>query len=282
MLRKTVISLTLLALLGFACVSGAAEDPTLHQVYEAAQAGRLNEAQAMMDIVLRDHPNSAKAHFVEAELLARQGQLAKAGSELNTAERLAPGLPFEKPQAVDALRNRIASSANASRLSPAPQAPQTLRTEASSGIPWGMLLFGGGLIAAIIYFARAMGRRNASTFPTGMNSGYAPQGAAPGGAAQAYGAGGMAPPMGSSGAGIGSGIMGGLATGAALGAGMVAGEALMHHFTDGNRGSASAPPPVADSWDSPASNNMGGADFGVNDSSSWDDSSGGGGGDDWG
>lgn len=279
MLEKTVISLTLLALLGFANVSGAAEDPTLHQVYQAAQAGRLGEAQAMMAIVLRDHPNSAKAHFVEAELLARQGQLAKAGSELNTAERLAPGLPFEKPQAVDALRSRIASSPTAARP---PAAAQALRAEASNGIPWGMLLFGGGLIAAIVYFARAMSRRNTGVFPAAMNSGYAPQGGGTGGAAQAYGAGGMAPPMGSSGAGIGSGIMGGLATGAALGAGMVAGEALMHHFTDGNRGSVSAPPPLADSWDSPANNDLGGADFGVADSSSWDDSSGGGGGgDDW-
>ncbi len=277
MLEKTVISLSLLALLGFASVTGAAEDPTLHQVYEAAQSGRLNEAQAMMAIVLRDHPNSAKAHFVEAELLARQGQLAKAGSELNTAERLAPGLPFEKPQAVDALRKRIESPPAASRLSAAPQVP---RAEASGGIPWGLLLFGGALIAAIFYFASAMRRRNGSAFPAGMNPAYAPQGGAPGAAAQPYGPGGMAPPMGGSGAGIGSGIMGGLATGAALGAGMVAGEALMHHFTDGNRGSVSAPPPLADSWDSPVNNDLGGADFGVADGSSWDDSSGGGG-DDW-
>lgn len=275
MLGKTVISLMLLASVSFATVSIAAEDPTLHQVYEAAQAGRLNEAQGMMDKVLRDHPNSAKAHFVEAELLAKQGQLASAGSELNTAERLAPGLPFAKPQAVESLKNRIASSRSAAQLPPAVHA---IRAEASSGIPWGMLLFGLGLIAAAVYFAHSVSRRNATYIPAGP--GFAPQGNAPG----AYGAGGIAPPMGPSGAGgIGSGIMGGLATGAALGVGMVAGEALMHHFTDGNRSGASAPPPVADSWDSSA-DNMGGSDFGVADSSSWDDSSsggGGGGGDDW-
>lgn len=274
MLGKTVISLMLLASLGFADVSSAAEDPTLHQVYEAAQAGRLNEAQGMMDKVLRDHPNSAKAHFVEAELLAKQGQLTSAGSELNTAERLAPGLSFAKPQAVENLKNRIASSHTAAQLPPSSQA---IRTEASSGIPWGMLLLGVGLIAAIAYFARSMGRRNATYIPAGNSPGYAPQGngSGPG----AYGAGGMATPLGPSSAGIGSGIMGGLATGAALGAGMVAGEALMHHFTDGNRSGVSAPPPVAETWDSSA-NNMGGSDFGVADSASWDDSSGGGG-DDW-
>ncbi len=278
MFGKSVISLMLLALLGFAGMARAAEDPTLHQVYEAAQAGRLDEAQAMMDKVLRDHPNSGKAHFVEAELLAKRGQLTSARSELNTAERLAPGLPFAKPQAVETLRSRLASSSGPARMPPAPQA---IRGEASGGSPWGMLLFGGGLIAAIIYFARSMSRRNAATVQPGMSPGYAPQGAGPGAAAQAWGpgAGGMAPPMGSSAPGIGSGIMGGLATGAALGVGMVAGEALMHRLTDGNRTAASAPPPVADAWNSSA-DNLGGADFGVADSSSWDDSSGGGG-DDW-
>ncbi len=273
MLGKAVISLILLASASFASVSVAAEDPTLHQVYEAAQAGRFNEAQAMMDKVLRDHPNSAKAHFVEAELLAKQGQVTGARSELAIAERLAPGLPFAKPQAVENLRNRIASSPGASQLSPSARA---VEAAPSTGLPWGMLLLGGGLIAAIVYFARSMGRRNATYIPAG--AGYAPPGTAPG----AYGAGGMVPPVGPSGAGIGSGIMGGLATGAALGAGMVAGEALMHHFTDGNRTAAGAPPPVADSWGSSnsPSNDMGGADFGVSDGGSWDDSSGGGG-DDW-
>lgn len=280
MLGKAVITLMLLASAGFANVSGAAEDPTLHQVYEAAQAGRLNEAQAMMDKVLRDHPNSAKAHFVEAELFAKQGQISSARSELNTAEHLAPGLPFAKPQAVDNLRNRIASSPSAAPLS---SSATTLRAEASSGVPWGMLLLGGGLIAAVVYFARSMSRRNATYIPAGTGSGYAGPGYGPqGNVPTPYGPGGMAPPMGPSGGGIGSGIMGGLATGAALGAGMVAGEALMHHFTDGNRTAAGTPPPVADAWSSSnaAPNDMGGSDFGVADSSSWDDSSGGGG-DDW-
>ena len=69
----------------------AATDPTMHQVYQAAEAGRFSEAQGMMDQVLRDHPNSAKAHFVEAELLAKQGRLADAAAELGSAQRLAPG-----------------------------------------------------------------------------------------------------------------------------------------------------------------------------------------------
>ncbi|HUW39049.1 MAG TPA: tetratricopeptide repeat protein [Rhodocyclaceae bacterium] len=265
MIAKAILTVLLLASAGFASLSAAAADPTMHQVYEAAQAGRMAEAQGMMDQVLRDHPNSAKAHFVEAELLAQQGRVAGAAAELATAERLAPGLPFAKPQAVQNLKTRIAG--------PQRLAPAGVRPAAAPGIPWGLLIAGLALIAAIVFFARSMGRRNAGYIP-------AANGAYPGGPVQAYGPGGVAPmgPIGPAGGGIGSGIMGGLATGAALGAGMVAGEALMHHFTDGNRPGVA--PSVADSWDAPP-NDMGGADFGVSDSGSWDDGSGGGGGDDW-
>ncbi len=86
---------------------------------------------------------------------------------------------------------------------------------------------------------------------------------------------------------MGSGILGGLATGAAVGAGMVAGEELMHHFTDGGRSESGMP--IRDAQAMPP-DNMGGADFGVRDGGSWDDSSSssswdtgssGGGGDDW-
>ena len=255
MIRKFFLTLLLLASAGLAL---AAADPTMHQVYEAAQAGRMAEAQGMMDQVLRDHPNSAKAHFVEAELLAKQGRMANAAAELANAERLAPGLPFAKPEAVSNLRARIAGS-------PRPAG----RTPAATGTPWGLMLIGLGLIAAILFFIRSMSRRNAGYLPA-ANAAY------PGGPMQAYGPGGVAGPVGPAGGGIGSGIMGGLATGAALGAGMVAGEALMHHFVDGNQ--AGGAPQVADSWDA-VPNDMGGADFGVSDSGSWDDGSGGGGGD---
>jgi hypothetical protein len=46
--------------------SALAADPTLDQVYEAVHAGQLDQAQRMMAEVLRDHPNSARAHYVEA------------------------------------------------------------------------------------------------------------------------------------------------------------------------------------------------------------------------
>jgi hypothetical protein len=89
---------------------------------------------------------------------------------------------------------------------------------------------------------------------------------------------------------MGSQILGGLATGAALGAGVVAGEELVHHFTDGNRGSQGMGGGFANndnytpfqSIPDTSSDDMGGSDFGISDpGSSWDDNSGGGGGGDW-
>ena len=87
--------------------------------------------------------------------------------------------------------------------------------------------------------------------------------------------------------GMGSGIMGNLATGAALGAGVVAGEALMHHFIDGDKNNVIPEPPHHDTspWNAPSNisenDDMGGTDFGIADASSWDDDGASDGGDDW-
>ena len=268
-LQSTLFSIALLFSVG-AMTASAAEDPTMQQVYDTAKAGNLDQAQAMMQKVLQDHPESGKAHFVEAELLAKQGRYASAEAELNNADRLAPGLPFAKPEAVENLR-RIISGAkqHPMKQSATGYAPQP----ASSGSPFGMILVVVLLIAFIVFAVKFMANRNPQ--PVYMQNGAMPgtpgYSGMPG---QPYG--GMPGPMMGGGGGIGSGIVGGLVTGAALGAGMVAGEELMHHFTDGNGR------PVRDDRDDyvPPQNDMGGNDFGISDSSSWDSGGGGGGGGD--
>ncbi|MES2069482.1 MAG: tetratricopeptide repeat protein [Pseudomonadota bacterium] len=260
----------------------AADEPTLHQVYQAAEAGKLNEAQDMMHKVLREHPNSAKAHFVEAELLAKQGRFANAETELANAERLAPGLPFAKPVAVQELKTLLA----ASHAPQGRQQSQVYSTAAagdaggtSPGLPWGMIILGAGAIALVVYFVR---RSNAS------QAGYAAGSGRYGSVnpmQQGYGTSAYPQQPGvPAGGGLGSGIMGGLATGAAVGAGIVAGEALMHHFTDSDRRERSSQPYLNDNsapLDLTRNDDMGGNDFGVTDSSSWDDAGGGGGSNDW-
>lgn len=270
----------------------AQSEPTLKQVYDEAQAGRVEQAQVMMQQVLVAHPGSAKAHFVQAELFARQGKLAPSREALATAEKLAPGLPFAKAEAVTALRAQLsaksspppANNAVRANAAPAPAAP-------ASPFPWGLALaLGGGAIALIIFLQRKkepavmampqgayanpapmhgglsgqQGFGAANNMPNGMNPAYGQP---------AYGQPGYGQPQGN---GMGGRIMGGLATGLAVGAGVMAaqaiGKSLMGNDTpQGHAGDNLANnngyAPVA------ANNDMGGQNFGLNDASSWDDNS---------
>ncbi len=272
----------------------AADEPTLNQVYATAQAGKLEQAQVMMQQVLVAHPNSGKAHFVQAELFARQGDLARSRDALATAERLAPGLAFAKPEAVQALRAQLNATPGATARPMATGATHNAAAPASSGgLPWGMiLLVGGGVVALVIYLA---GRQNRNAIPApGYNAGLGgPQtfgnGAAPGpygpqggpGYNPAYGPGygpgyGQAPAP-----GMGSRIAGGLATGLAVGAGVMAAEAIARNLSGGHETHGSDGYNANNDFQPVRNADMGGQDFGVNDGGSWDDGGGAGGGGDW-
>jgi thioredoxin-like negative regulator of GroEL len=99
----------LIAMLLGAGLAMAQSEPNMAQIYATAQAGKLDDAQAMIQQVLLAHPKSSKALFVQAELYARQGRLGNARASLASAETLSPGLPFAKPDAVRALRTQLAS-----------------------------------------------------------------------------------------------------------------------------------------------------------------------------
>lgn len=271
MFKTTFITSALLLVTLCSAVPAFAEDDvTMHQVYLAAKAGKFTEAQAMMDKVLRDHPDSAKAHFVEAELLAKQGLLSKAGAELNTAEGLQPGLPFVKPEILQNLKAQIASVSNG--VIQPNVARQNIPATVKDWMPTMLLILGIGFILVLIAY---MSRRKSSMTPANNYAGNAPGPNMPTVMGQAATG------------GMGSGIIGNLATGAAMGAGVVAGEALMHHFIDGDKNSI-LPDHDNSSWN-PANtvsnissnDDMGGTDFGVADASSWDDEGSSDGGDDW-
>ena len=263
----------------------AQAEPTLNQVYEAAHAGKMEQAQLMMQQVLVAHPNSAKAHFVQAELSAGQGQINRAKEELATAEKLAPGLPFAKPDAVQKLRTQL--SATAATVAPARATGGAVAPAVSSGpasapaspFPWGLALaLGGAAIAAVIFFSRKK-----TPAPAYAQPAYAPQGSGLSGA-QTFGNGGGAyaqPTYGQpgygqpAGTGLGGRVMGGLATGLAVGAGVMAAQAIGKSLM-GNDDHPSHPNAAADNSYQPiASNNdFGGDNFGVNDGGSWDDGGG--------
>jgi hypothetical protein len=256
-----------------------AADPTAAQIYEAARTGHLAQAQQMVDQVLKDHPNNAKAHYVAAEVYAREGNYGVARSQLQQAETIDPSGSYANPASIQELKSEIATQG---RTTSAPAGTYLERVPArESHFPLFTILI---VIAAIGVLWMVFRRRSYSApYGDAMPSALGPRPYGPGGGyAPGYGPGYGAPPMG--GGGIGSGIAGGLASGLAVGAGVVAGEELAHHFLDGNerREVVAAPP------EEPAQNSdMGGNDFGVNDPGSWDDSGsggdggGGGGGDDW-
>lgn len=252
--------------------------PREADVAAAIHDGRFSEAQAMLDKVLAAKPNNARAHFVEAELLVREGRAEAAEQELATAERLQPGLPFVPADNVRNLRLMIAER-SAHGASVQRQAQFSAPAPAESHFPWGVVLLigGAGLLLWMILRARMQAPVQVITPAPGGAGGAYPYGTPYGGGP--YGGPGM-------GGGMGSGIVGGLATGAAIGAGMVAGEALAHEFMGSGRRDVDTGY-VPDNG--PRVTDDSGQNFGMSDSGWGGDSGGiadsggdGGGGGDWG
>ncbi len=268
-MRGTLLAATLSLGVAFAAAIAtpafAADDPTVNQIYEAAKSGHLDQAQTMITQVLADHPDSARAHYVQAELYARRGKTSLARSELAVAERINPSLSFATPRSVQELKAELGLGARAPAMTMRP----IERAPAVRSFPWGTVLIL-ALVAGVL-FSLFRRRNPPAQYPAGMGPG------APGGPGYGYGPGYGPAPMGG---GIGSGIAGGLASGLAVGAGVVAGEELAHHFLDGGRRESGGVIPSAEAAQ-PDNSDMGGSDFGFNDSSSWDDGGGSGGGDDW-
>ncbi len=286
---KLLAKFALVASLMVAGFAMAQSEPSMSQIYSTAQAGKLDEAQVMVQQVLVSHPKSAKAHFVQAELYSRQGKLDLARQALASAEQYAPGLPFAKPEAVQALKAQLAAKPQKAAVATyaAPQAP------AQSSTSWVLpLVLAGGFIAAAFFFFRKRtpepvaqpayapvaqnGLNGPQTFgnaptmqPAYPQPGY-PQAAYPQQAAPS----------------MGGRIMGGVATGLAVGAGVMAAEAIGRNLMGGSHSSNS---PQADMFSgnnsfepiAPETNrDMGGNNFGISDTA-WDDGGSGGGGSDW-
>jgi hypothetical protein len=295
---NTMISRWLVvAALAWSGLAMAQSEPTLNQIYDTAKAGKVEQAQVMIQQVLVLHPNSGKAHFVEAELFARQGNLKGARQALAEAEKLAPGLPFANADAVQKLRVQLRGSSAAETARPAatgapaqaglsgPPAGQVQSTSSgsSSSFPTGLgLALGGGAIAAAIFFMR---RRTPAANPaaagwnaqperapgSGLNGpqtfgqpGY-PQ---PGYGQQTY-------PQGPAAGGMGGRVMGGLATGLAVGAGVMAAEAIGRNLMGRGDQQPHASPAVGNDFAPFGTDpDMGGNNFGVADGGSWDDGQG--------
>jgi tetratricopeptide (TPR) repeat protein len=102
------------AALACAALAALAHLPSnLDRAESDLRAGRIGQAQALVEEQLHAHPADARAHYVAAELRMRQGEREPAREELAAAERLMPGLPFADGQAVRDLHRQIEDSAAA-------------------------------------------------------------------------------------------------------------------------------------------------------------------------
>jgi hypothetical protein len=271
----------LLLALSFSGLAIAQSEATLDQVYQAAQAGRVEQALQMMQPVLKAHPGSGKAHFVEAELLARQGRAAEARAELATAERLAPGLPFATADAVQHLQRALGVPQGvalpSSHGAGAFDRPAASPAWPGFGMPWGVVLAlaGGALVAWLLMRLGRPASPPSVAAPDWAASAVDPAVPAMSPMPASY-PGGMAQPAPA--LGLGSRLAGGLATGLAAGAGLMAAEAIGRNLFGGPAHAATQPSPGAAALgdgpvfgDASANPGMGGNDFGIGDAGTWDD-----------
>lgn len=235
----------------------AMAEATLPQVSQAIQSGQLAKADAMMKEVLQNHPNSAKAHYIAAELYLKEGKLDAARNAFVRAENLAPGLPFAQAESVQRLQTQL-------RTTNAPgQESAGVGSILSSPLFWILIAI---LIAGVVFFMKNRKRPEpvqVYNAPT-ANSPYPGAPGAPG----SYPPGAPGYP-GAPAPGMGGGLMGSLATGAALGAGMVAGQALASHLMGG--GNQANPGNVNNDFNKVGGPAADAPNFGVRDGSSWDD-----------
>ncbi|OWS71600.1 hypothetical protein CBI30_05775 [Polynucleobacter aenigmaticus] len=232
--------------------NAAFAEATLPEVYQAVQSGQMAKADVMMKEVLQNHPNSAKAHYVAAELYLKEGKLEVARNHFIKAQNLAPGLPFAQPESVQKLQVQLASGAGSS------VAGSSSSSIFSNPLFWGLIAI---LVVGVIIVMR---RRKAEAVQVYNAPGAGYPGTPGGPAGYPGGPGYPGAPAG----GMGGGLMGSLATGAALGAGMYAGQALASSLMGGHDNGPSNANPNLNQVGGPASLDP---NFGVRDASSWDD-----------
>ena len=210
--------------------------PTSQQVETAVQQGHYAQAETMMGEVVAAKPDSAKAHYVYAEILAHNGSFAKAAEETKRARQIDPDLKFTQPEkfkAFEQLLQREQTPAAQPRVTSPTFTPAAAAAPASehAGIPgW---VWGGGL--ALLAFVLWRGFSRSRAMPPGAAAAGIPGAAGAGGPPYAgpgvpYGTAMPAPSAGSGLLGTGLAVAGGVAGGMLL-------DEMLHH----RQGSGASP-----------------------------------------
>jgi Tetratricopeptide repeat len=222
-MRKFILSVALAAASAFAWAL-----PSLTEVEAQVQQGHYAQAETMMREVVAAKPDSARAHYIYAEILARDGKFAAATDEARLARQLDPDVKFTNPEkfsAFEALLQRQQGDATRGRTGPAatpglsPAAPVAMAptpAAASAGVPSWVWLGGLALVAFLLWRGFSRSRTTAAASATMVAPaafGGAPAGPNAGPPGMPYGSGYPAARPGSGMLGVGMAAAGGVAAG---------------------------------------------------------------------
>jgi tetratricopeptide (TPR) repeat protein len=289
-MHKPILTLVLLALTSVA--ASAADSPK--DVQALIARGDYPAAETALRQAVSEHPESAKAHYILAEVLAHEGNIGEAKTEASKAAALDPSTKFTDPAKFQHFQHELDAALAPPSARPTAASPTRFtepqpaaRTEAGGQSHMTGWLIGGVILVLIIFFLMRRRQNANNQFGNGyppappMNGGQ-PYGNQPYGGYPGGGPGYAPPPSSGVGTAVAAGL-GGLAAGALLD------EALRSHnggeesrnaggngFANLGPDSSSQPDPSAQAYDDLRDDPI---DMGNNDSS-WDDSSSGGGGDD--
>jgi hypothetical protein len=271
-MQKLLLSLILLVATAAASAADSPKD-----VQALIARGDYPGAEAALREAITDHPQSAKAHYVLAEVLAHEGNIGEAKTEANKAAALDPATHFTDPAKFQAFQQKLneALAPVSANRSPAASPVRYADTRPAGGREGGGFGLGSlvvvGLVIAVIAFLWSRRRRA----PDASFPGYGPvPPPAPGGPYSGAPGGypGYAPPPSS---GVGSTIAAGVG---GLAAGMLLDEALRSHGGNdtsresglfGGNGGTVQNDPSADAYNDLRSDPI---DMG-NDDTSWDNGS---------
>jgi len=229
---KRLIAIAMLALMSPLALAL----PAPKDIEAAVNAGQLSRAEDMLKEVIREKPNSAKAHYELGQVLARAGRHFEAREALEKARSLDPSLRFaSNPAHFNEILNRIpGGSAGASTgagpvlaspradMSSQPMSP--VHAPAAPSFPWSYVLIGGGaLLAAWMFMRRRIAAGMGGPTVAGAGGSMATASAGYGSYGGSYPA-----PQARSGAGMGGAVLGGVA-GLAAGYGLAK---MMEHGAD--------------------------------------------------
>lgn len=151
--------------------------PTVEQVQAEVAKGNYAAAEVMMRDVIAERPNSARAQYVLAQVLAHNGRLDDARSAAQRARQLDPAIGFTARAQFEEFERLLAHGGRPAVTGPsgaiATDPPANVAERAppaaargGSGVPgwaWGV----GGAVIAVLLFRLFTRRRRAAAVPMG-------------------------------------------------------------------------------------------------------------------